>query len=129
MLFSGQDQLAAADRGCRGLVRRAPWCCSFVCKGLAYALSLSSFRGGPVFPGMFIGAAGGIALSHLPGPADDRGGRDGHRRDDRRDARPAARLGPARRRCSCRPTAVALMPLVIVAVVVSYVISARLATP
>ena len=29
--------------------------------------ALSSFRGGPVFPGMFVGAAGGIALSHLPG--------------------------------------------------------------
>ena len=38
-----------------------------VCKGLAYSISLSSFRGGPTFPGMFIGAAGGIALSHLPG--------------------------------------------------------------
>jgi H+/Cl- antiporter ClcA len=38
-----------------------------VCKGLAYALSLASFRGGPVFPAMFIGAAGGVALSHLPG--------------------------------------------------------------
>ena len=38
-----------------------------VFKGLAYSLSLSAFRGGPVFPGMFIGAAGGIALSHAPG--------------------------------------------------------------
>jgi hypothetical protein len=38
-----------------------------VCKGLAYGVSLSSFRGGPTFPAMFIGAAGGIALSHLPG--------------------------------------------------------------
>jgi H+/Cl- antiporter ClcA len=38
-----------------------------VCKALVYGLSLSSFRGGPVFPAMFIGAAGGIALSHLPG--------------------------------------------------------------
>jgi H+/Cl- antiporter ClcA len=37
------------------------------CKGLAYGVSLSSFRGGPVFPAMFIGATGGIALSHLPG--------------------------------------------------------------
>jgi H+/Cl- antiporter ClcA len=37
------------------------------CKGLAYSVSLSSFRGGPVFPSMFIGAAGGIAFSHLPG--------------------------------------------------------------
>src|SRR5690606_710635 len=37
------------------------------CKGLAYGLSLPAFRGGPVFPAMFIGAAGGIAMSHLPG--------------------------------------------------------------
>jgi hypothetical protein len=36
-------------------------------KSLAYALSLSSFRGGPVFPAMFLGAAGGVAASHLPG--------------------------------------------------------------
>ncbi|MFD4948752.1 chloride channel protein [Streptomyces sp. NPDC058409] len=38
-----------------------------LCKALAYCASLSSFRGGPVFPAMFVGAAGGIALSHLPG--------------------------------------------------------------
>lgn len=37
------------------------------CKGLAYGVSLSGFRGGPVFPALFIGAAGGILLSHLPG--------------------------------------------------------------
>ena len=37
------------------------------CKGLAYGISLSGFRGGPIFPSMFIGAAGGILLSHLPG--------------------------------------------------------------
>jgi hypothetical protein len=36
-------------------------------KGTAYAISLSSFRGGQVFPAMFLGAAGGIAASHLPG--------------------------------------------------------------
>ncbi|WP_413754035.1 chloride channel protein [Streptomyces sp. R-74717] len=38
-----------------------------LCKALAYCASLSSFRGGPVFPAMFVGAAGGLALSHLPG--------------------------------------------------------------
>jgi hypothetical protein len=38
-----------------------------VCKGLAYGLSLAGFRGGPVFPAVFLGAAGGIAMSHLPG--------------------------------------------------------------
>jgi H+/Cl- antiporter ClcA len=39
----------------------------FVCKLLAYAACLGSFRGGPVFPAVFLGATGGIALSHLPG--------------------------------------------------------------
>ena len=38
-----------------------------VCKGIAYGASLSGFRGGPTFPAMFLGAAGGVALSHLPG--------------------------------------------------------------
>ena len=38
-----------------------------LCKGLAYGLSLGAFRGGPVFPAMFLGAAGGLVLSHLPG--------------------------------------------------------------
>jgi H+/Cl- antiporter ClcA len=37
------------------------------CKGLAYSASLSSFRGGPIFPALFVGATGGIALSHAPG--------------------------------------------------------------
>ena len=37
------------------------------CKGLAYGVSLGSFRGGPIFPAMFIGAAGGMAMSHLAG--------------------------------------------------------------
>jgi H+/Cl- antiporter ClcA len=36
-------------------------------KALTYGLSLSAFRGGPVFPALFIGAALGIALAGLPG--------------------------------------------------------------
>ncbi|HEX2508374.1 MAG TPA: chloride channel protein, partial [Miltoncostaeaceae bacterium] len=36
-------------------------------KGMAYSISLASFRGGPVFPAMFLGAAAGILASHLPG--------------------------------------------------------------
>lgn len=39
----------------------------FVGKALVYGLSLSAFRGGPVFPSMFIGATLGIAASSLPG--------------------------------------------------------------
>ncbi len=66
VLYSGQDQLPAL------ITNGAGWTAGalvmlVVCKSMAYSLSLSSFRGGPVFPGMFIGAAGGIALSHLPG--------------------------------------------------------------
>ena len=38
-----------------------------VCKTLAYGVSRGSFRGGPIFPALFIGAAGGVAMSHLPG--------------------------------------------------------------
>jgi H+/Cl- antiporter ClcA len=36
-------------------------------KGIAYALSLGSFRGGPVFPAMFLGAAAGLMAAQLPG--------------------------------------------------------------
>jgi H+/Cl- antiporter ClcA len=36
-------------------------------KGLAYSVSLAAFRGGPVFAAMFLGAAGGVMASHLPG--------------------------------------------------------------
>ena len=38
-----------------------------ICKALAYGATLSAFRGGPIFPAMFVGAVGGITLSHLPG--------------------------------------------------------------
>jgi H+/Cl- antiporter ClcA len=66
VLFSGQDALP-------GLVAHATDYSLGVlimligCKALAYGLSLSAFRGGPVFPSMFIGAAIGIAASGLPG--------------------------------------------------------------
>jgi H+/Cl- antiporter ClcA len=36
-------------------------------KALAYGLSLGGFRGGPIFPSLLLGTAGGIAASHLPG--------------------------------------------------------------
>jgi len=97
-----------------------------VCKSLAYALSLSSFRGGPVFPSMFIGAAAGIAASHLPGLT----------------VVPAVAMGIGAM-CTAMLTlpltatllatlllgtdGLNVMPLVIVAVVVAYVTSARLA--
>jgi H+/Cl- antiporter ClcA len=66
VLFSGQDQLP-------GLVSGAPsWSVGALLavlgfKGLAYSLSLPTFRGGPTFPALFLGAAAGILMSRLPG--------------------------------------------------------------
>jgi len=66
VLFDGQNQLP-------GLVSQAgAWSLGtvallIVCKGVAYSLSLGSFRGGPTFPAMFLGAAGGVMASHLAG--------------------------------------------------------------
>jgi len=66
VLFSGQDAMgplvAHASSYSAGVLVLL-----LACKGLAYGVSLSSLRGGPIFPALFIGAAGGIALSHLPG--------------------------------------------------------------
>jgi H+/Cl- antiporter ClcA len=66
VLFSGQDQLpgfvtqaGAYSAGALALL--------LLCKGIAYSLSLGSFRGGPTFPAIFLGAAAGILMSRLPG--------------------------------------------------------------
>ena len=66
VLFSGEEALPelvahAADYSVATLLLLA------VCKGLVYSLSLSAFRGGPVFPAILIGGALGIAASGLPG--------------------------------------------------------------
>lgn len=66
ILFSGQDALPdlvenATDYSLPVLIMLV------VGKSFVYGLSLSAFRGGPVFPSMFIGATLGIAASALPG--------------------------------------------------------------
>jgi H+/Cl- antiporter ClcA len=66
VLFSGQDALGPL------LTQNQTYAVGtllllIVGKGAAYAFALATFRGGPIFPSMFIGAAGGIALAHLPG--------------------------------------------------------------
>jgi H+/Cl- antiporter ClcA len=66
VLFSGQTAMPGLVHGA------ATWSVGallavLVAKSLAYALSLSAFRGGPIFPALFIGAALGILASHLPG--------------------------------------------------------------
>jgi hypothetical protein len=68
VLFSGQDALP-------GLIAQAgTWSIAaliwlIVFKGIAYSLCLGSFRGGPTFPAVFLGAAAGVLASHLPGYA------------------------------------------------------------
>jgi H+/Cl- antiporter ClcA len=66
VLFSGQDALPELVEHA-GDYSLAVMILLIACKAMAYGLSLSAFRGGPVFPSMFIGAAVGIAASALPG--------------------------------------------------------------
>ena len=125
VLFSGQDALPSLIENPAGWTAGA-LVLLVVCKGLAYGLSLSSFRGGPVFPGMFVGAAGGIALSHLPGLPMIAGAAMGI------GAMTAAMLGlpltaVLLATLFLQADGLALMPLVIIAVAVAYVVSARLA--
>ena len=124
VLFSGQDQLPDV------VSNAASWSVGallllMLCKALAYAISLSSFRGGPVFPAMFIGAAGGVAAAELPGM----------------ELVPAVGMGIGAM-CAVMLTlpltsvllatllmgtdGLAAMPVVIVAVVVAYVVTAHL---
>jgi H+/Cl- antiporter ClcA len=124
VLFSGQDDMGpliqhAASYSVGVLLLL------LVCKCLAYGLSLSSFRGGPIFPALFIGTVGGIAMSHLPGLPLVAG--------------VAMGIGAMTAAATKLPLtsvllaslllasdAVPLMPLVIVAVVVAYVAVARI---
>jgi hypothetical protein len=124
VLFSGQSALGSLIHSASSWTVGA-LLLLVLFKGLAYGASLSCFRGGPTFPGMFIGAAGGIALSHLPGLPLISGVAMGI------GAMTVAMLGlpltsVLLASLFLEADAVALMPLVIVAVVVAYVATARL---
>jgi H+/Cl- antiporter ClcA len=96
-----------------------------VCKCAAYCLSLAAFRGGPVFPAVFIGAAGGLLLTHLPGLEVTAGFAMG-----------VAAMSAAMLKLPLSSVVLAslllgtqgitVIPLVIVAAVVSYVLTVRL---
>ncbi|WP_285566884.1 MULTISPECIES: chloride channel protein [unclassified Streptomyces] len=98
------------------------------CKSLAYCASLSAFRGGPVFPAMFVGAAGGLALAHLPGLNPTSGFAMG-----------IGAMCVAMLKLPMTSVLLAtlllgsegltVMPLVIVSVVVSYVVTLRITPP
>ena len=127
VLFSGENALAP-------LIQEASaWTVGallllVLCKGIAYTLSLASLRGGPTFPAMFIGAAGGLALSHLPGLPPIAGVAMGI------GAMAVAMLrlpltSVLLTALFLEADGVELMPLIIVAVVVAHVATARLTPP
>lgn len=127
VLFSGQAQLSVM------IEQSATWSTGalllvIVCKGLAYGLSLSAFRGGPIFPSLFIGGAIGLLAADLPGMS----------------IVPGLAIGIGAMCVSMlrlpftsvllatvllSSDAYAVMPLAILAVVVAYVTSMRLAAP
>jgi H+/Cl- antiporter ClcA len=126
VLFSGQNQLPtllsqASTYGVGALIGLV------AAKSLAYLICLGSFRGGPVFPSLYIGAALGIAVSHLPGLPMEAGAAMG-----------IGAMAAAMLRLPLTSVLLAsvliggaslkLMPLVIVAVVVSHVLTAWLAS-
>ena len=124
VLFSGQSALgpfiANSARYSAGALMLL-----IVCKGLAYGASLSGFRGGPTFPALFVGAAGGVLLSHLPGLPLVAGVAMGI------GAMAVVMLklpltSVLLATLILASDGLAVMPLVIVAVVVAYVASARL---
>jgi H+/Cl- antiporter ClcA len=69
VLFSGQEALPSLVSGA-GMWSLSALALLIAFKGIAYAVSLASFRGGPVFPALFLGAAGGLMASHLAGFAE-----------------------------------------------------------
>jgi len=125
VLFSGEAGLPAVV-GASAEYSTGALLLLLICKSLAYAGSLVAFRGGPTFPAIFLGAVGGIALSALPGlslvPAIAMG----------MGATCAAMLqlpltSVLLATLIMGADGLAVMPLVIVAVAVSYVVTARLA--
>lgn len=66
VLFSGQDAFSSLlSRS--GSIPLWTLFLLIVLKGLAWSVSLGNFRGGPTFPALFIGAAGGLMAAQLPG--------------------------------------------------------------
>lgn len=124
VLFSGQQAIGPLILH-GGSAAAGALVALLACKSLAYLVSLAAFRGGPIFPSMFIGAAGGIALSHLPGLPAIAGAAMGMG---------AMSVVMLRLPLTCVLLAtlllfkdgLALMPLVIVAVVCAHVLTAHL---
>lgn len=124
VLFSGEDSLAPLIQDAQTWTVGA-LVLLIVCKSAAYTLSLASFRGGPTFPAMFVGAAMGVAMSHLPGLPMVAGVAMGI------GAMAVTMLrlpltSVLLTTLFLQADGVTLMPLIIVSVVVAYVVSIRL---
>jgi hypothetical protein len=97
----------------------------FVLKGLAWGISMGSFRGGPVFPAVFIGTVGGLLAADLPGFSEGAG-----------VAVVMAALLASVLRLPLASVIIAMvltssagpqaLPLIIIAAVISYIITLRL---
>ena len=77
VLFSGQNAVGplVSDASTWSLTALA---LLIAFKGIAWSISLGAFRGGPVFPALFLGAAAGLMAARLPGLFDHAGGGRGH---------------------------------------------------
>jgi H+/Cl- antiporter ClcA len=127
VLFSGEASLGPMLQGAAGYSVPA-LLLLLACKGIGYGLCLAGFRGGPVFPAIFLGAAGGVAMSHLPGLPLVAGVAMG-----------IGAMGVVMLRLPMTAVllatlllfsdGLAVMPLVIVSVVVAHVMAARLSPP
>jgi H+/Cl- antiporter ClcA len=69
VLFSGQDAFGNLF-GQEATIALSTLALLLLFKGLAWSVSLGSFRGGPTFPAIFLGVVGGLLAGHLPGYAE-----------------------------------------------------------
>jgi H+/Cl- antiporter ClcA len=69
VLFSGQDAMGSLVK-VGPTLSAATLLALLLFKGLAWSVSLGSFRGGPTFPAIFLGMVGGLALANLVGASD-----------------------------------------------------------
>ena len=66
VLFSGQESFGPLFGGA-ATISLSTLALLLVFKGLAWSISLGSFRGGPTFPAIFLGVVAGLMAGHLPG--------------------------------------------------------------
>jgi H+/Cl- antiporter ClcA len=69
VLFSGQDAMSDVIEQADTL-SVATLILLLVCKAVAWGISMGAARGGPTFPGIFVGLVGGLLCTHLPGFAE-----------------------------------------------------------